>query len=98
MRDGDKATMLKEVKQILHRIDHANAHMKKTTVTFLKASQKTAKVRRKRKNPKRERKEVPTCVGSRTTIMHGVSAQKNYFNEFLWQIVHRDPSKQKIQE
>ncbi len=31
LEKGDKATTLKEVKQILHRIDPANAHMKQAT-------------------------------------------------------------------
>ncbi len=31
LEKGDKATMLKEVKQILHMIDRANAHMNQAT-------------------------------------------------------------------
>ncbi len=37
MNKGDKATTLKEVKQVLCRIDRANAHMKQTTEKFLKS-------------------------------------------------------------
>jgi hypothetical protein len=49
MNKGDKATTLKEVKQVLRRIDHANAHMKQATEKFLKSKPKDSKGEKKEK-------------------------------------------------
>ena len=49
MNKGDKATTLKEVKQVLRRIDRANAHMKQATEKFLKSKPKDSKGEKKEK-------------------------------------------------
>jgi len=49
MNRGDKATTLKEVKQVLRRIDRANAHMKQATEKFLKSKPKDSKSEKKEK-------------------------------------------------
>jgi hypothetical protein len=43
LEKGDKATTLKEVNQILHRIDHANTHMKQATEKLSKMKVKEGK-------------------------------------------------------
>ncbi len=49
MEKGDKATTLKEVKQILHRIDRANAHTKQAEEKLLKSKPKDSKDEKKEK-------------------------------------------------
>ena len=49
MEKGDKATTLKEVKQILCWIDRANAHMKQATEMILKSKLKDSKGKKKEK-------------------------------------------------
>ena len=50
MEKGDKATTLKEVKQILRRIDRANAHTKQAEEKLLKGKQKDSKGEKKEKD------------------------------------------------
>ena len=61
LEKGDKATTLKEVKQILRRIDHANAHMKHATEKLSKIKVKEDK-EEKTGREKESRKVVRTCV------------------------------------
>jgi hypothetical protein len=49
MNKGDKATTLKEAKQVLCRIDRANAHMKQATEKFMKSKPKDSKGEKKEK-------------------------------------------------
>ncbi len=55
LEKGDKATTLKEVKQILCRIDRANAHMKQATEKLLKSKAKDSKGEKKEKGEPQER-------------------------------------------
>jgi hypothetical protein len=62
MEKGDKATTLKEVKQIIRRIDHANSHMKQATEKFLKSKPKDSKGEKKEKESKdREKGGANMC-------------------------------------
>ncbi len=55
-------TTLKEVRQILRRIDRANAHINKRQKSFLKSKWKTTMAKRKSKeNPKRDWILAQTC-------------------------------------
>jgi hypothetical protein len=62
---GDKATTLKEVKQILRRIDRANAHMKQATEKLLKNKVKDNKGEKREKEKgelqEREKSTVNMC-------------------------------------
>jgi hypothetical protein len=57
LEKGDKATTLKEVKQILCRIDCANAHMKQATEKLLKSKAKDSKGEKKEKGEPQEREK-----------------------------------------
>ncbi len=62
MEKGDKATTLKEVKQILRRIDRANAHMKQATEKYLKSKPKDSKSEKKEKeSQEREKSGANMC-------------------------------------
>jgi hypothetical protein len=62
MEKGDKATTLKEVKQILRRIDRANAHMKQVTEKFLKRKPKDSKgEKREKESQDREKGGTNMC-------------------------------------
>ncbi len=62
MEKGDKATTLKEVKQILRRIDRANAHMKQATEKYLKSKPKDSKGEKKEKeSQEREKSGTNMC-------------------------------------
>jgi hypothetical protein len=61
----DKVTTLKEVKQILHRIDHANAHTKQASEKLLKIKAKDnkgEKEKEKRELMEREKSTVNMCL------------------------------------
>ena len=49
LEKGDKVSTLKEVKQILRRIDCANAHTKQAEEKLLKSKQKDSKGKKKEK-------------------------------------------------
>jgi hypothetical protein len=68
---GGKASTLKEVKQILYRIDRANAHMKQVTENLSRVKARTTKEKRNIMKSKRARR----FVGSRVTIMCVKTAQ-----------------------
>jgi hypothetical protein len=55
LEKGDKATTLKEVKQILCRIDHANALMKQAKEKLLKSKAKDSKGEKKEKRKPQEK-------------------------------------------
>jgi hypothetical protein len=57
LKKGDKATTLKEVKQILRRIDCANAHMKQATEKLLRIKVKDSKGEKKEKEELQEREK-----------------------------------------
>ncbi len=98
LEKGDKATTLKEVKQILCRIDRANAHMKQATENLLKSKAKDSKGEKKEKGER-----TPRERGEREKWREHVSTQESQscmeqmpkqpdFKEFLWQVIYRDPS------